>query len=42
MDFFDLRAVSAIINSEACARTVLSGHLCRSTNAKHNWYKCRE
>jgi hypothetical protein len=42
MDFFDLRTVSAIVHSQACARAVLGGHLCRSTDAKYDWYKRRK
>jgi hypothetical protein len=41
MNFFDLRTVSAIVNSKASAGAVLSGHLCRSADAEDEWYKCR-
>jgi hypothetical protein len=41
MDFFDLRTISAIVNSKACARAVLRSHLRRSTDAKGKSHKGR-
>lgn len=41
MDLFDLRTEGAIVDSKACARAVLSSHLCRSTNAEDKRYNLR-